>query len=327
LAAEAGNWRLPDGRAFEAQQVVSIKEDRPYSWNGDRVGYLGSYTTPVVLGQVMTYNDARWSVFWSHGAGPDPRREPANSAIFVGKSVGEDPVIDRADETLGFMVFEAGSGTASGVPYSIGLGTQTIWGYSNNPRGGDYTFAPAFSTTPKVAVVTQAGMDGGDGSWALLRGATPFNATTLNLVVDEDQLKDTERWAVEHQVGYAVFGNDINLTLSPPPAALMAATSLDARTQPETSQSAPKPVSLDVVAIDGQTNVFWSVRDVSSITGFAVLRSASPDLSSAQVISPRLSATEAGEYNFVDTSGNNHYYWLEVYKVGGSKETIGPETR
>jgi hypothetical protein len=69
------------------------------------------------------------------------------------------------------------------------------------------------------------------------------------------------------------------------------------------------------------------VRDVSSITGFAVLRSASSDLSSAQAISPRLSASEAGEYNFVDTSGGNHYYWLEVYKVGGSKETIGPETR
>jgi hypothetical protein len=275
---------------------------------------------------VMTTNDSRWSVFWSHGTGPDPRREAANSAIFVGKSIGEDPATDRADETLGFMVFEAGSGTASGVPYTIGLGTQTIWGYTNNPRGGDYTFTPAFAATPKIAVVTQAGMDGGDGSWALLRGVSPFTTTTLNLLVDEDQMLDSERWAVEHQVGYAVFGNDINFTLSTPPAGLMARATLNSSMM-RAQAVITNPVSLDVVMVDGQTNIFWSVKDISSITGFAVLRSTSANFSSAQAISPRINASEVGEYKFVDSSGNNHYYWLEIYKVGGSKEIVGPETR
>lgn len=326
LAAEAGNWRLPDGRAFEAQQTVSIKEDRPYFWNGDRVSYLGTYTTPVVLGQVMTYNDARWSTFWSHGVGPDPRREPPNAAgIYVGKSIGEDPAIDRADETLGFMIFEAGSGTAAGIPYTINIGSQTIWGYTNNPRGGDYNFAPAFGATPRVAVVTQMGMDGGDGSWALLRGSNSPSGTTLNLLVDEDQLTDSERWAVEHQVGYAVFGSDINLTLSAP-STLLAANSMRSLNATPATSVGSKPVSLDVVSVDGQTMIFWSAKDVSTLTGFTVLRSTDSDFSNAQPISGRIPVGEAGEYSFVDnTASSNNYYWLELHKVGGSKEVIGPE--
>jgi glucose/arabinose dehydrogenase len=331
LVAEAGSWRLPDGRAFEGQQVVSIKEDRPYYWYGDRVSYNNSYTNPVVLGQVMTYNDARWSTFWSHGPGPDPRREPANSSIFVGKSIGEDPALDRADEMLGFMVFEAGSGIVAGVPYSINLGTQTVWGYSNNPRGGDYTFAPAFAATPKIAVVSQAGMDGGDGSWALLRGASPFSATTLNLLVDEDQLKDSERWAIEHQVGYAVFGNDINLTLTTPSASAASLGTLSSASMMSAVAIAPRPtLSLDAVLLDGYTTIFWASLDNSVVTGFTVLRSASADSATAQALSPFISVTEANEYSFVDhtaTSSQRYYYWLEVSKLGGSKEVIGPETR
>ncbi len=326
LVAEAGTWRLPDGRSFEAQQVVSIKEDRPYSWNGDQVSYNNSYTNPVVLGQVMTYNDARWSTFWSHGSGYDPRREPANSGLFVGKSIGEDPALDRADETLGFMVFEAGSGTVAGVPYTVAVGTQSVWGYTNTPRGGDYTFSSAFAATPKIAVVTQAGMDGGDGSWALLRGASPLGATTLNVLVDEDQLKDSERWAVEHQVGYAVFGTDINLTLSAP--ATGAATSFAAPNLMSATTVAPKTIPhLDVVLLDGYSTVFWAVED-STVTGFRVLRSSRADLATAQPMSGFIAVTEASEYSFADpsTANGQSYYWLEVNRNSSGKEIVGPET-
>ncbi len=330
LVAEVGTWRLPDGRSFEAQQVVSIKEDRPYSWYGDQVNYNNSYTNPVVLGQVMTYNDARWSTFWSHGTGPDPRREPANSAIFVGKSVAEDPALERADETLGFMVFEAGSGTVAGVPYQINLGTQTVWGYTNTPRGGDYTFGSAFAAPPKIAVVTQAGMDGGDGSWALLRGASPLTATTLSLLIDEDQLKDSERWAVEHQVGYAVFGGDINLTLSTPPALAAPLGGLNTFGAASiTSAATPTPIfHLDVVLLDGSTTIFWATSDNSTVTEFRVLRSSSSDVATARAMAS-VAVTQANEYSVVDQSAaqEKYFYWLEVSKADGGKEVIGPETR
>ena len=72
--------------------------------------------------------------------------------------------------------------------------------------------------------------------------------------------------------------------------------------------------------------IFWSAKDVSTLTGFTVLRSSDSDFSNAQPISGRIPIGEAGEYSFVDnTASSNPYYWLELHKVGGSKEVIGPE--
>ena len=41
---------------------------------------------PVVVGQVMSYNDPDFSVFWSRGGTPD--EPPSNTTLFVGKHVG-----------------------------------------------------------------------------------------------------------------------------------------------------------------------------------------------------------------------------------------------
>ncbi|UCG16921.1 MAG: hypothetical protein JSV19_02580, partial [Phycisphaerales bacterium] len=68
-----------------------------------------------------------------------------------------------------------------------------------------YLFDTAFATAPTVAVLSQAGMIGADGSWAQAYGPTLATTTTLNLSLDEDQLGDTERRHTGERVAYAVF--------------------------------------------------------------------------------------------------------------------------
>ena len=205
LAAEEGTWTLPDGRAMEAYTYSSSVTDYNASWVGEARTFSQSYSQPVVLGQVMSYNDAAWSSFWSRG--PNKWDPVSASALYTGKHVGEDPNRTRADETVGYIVFEAGNGTLGGVNYEIALGADTIEGTPVGAR--TYTFAQPFAQPPVVAVVSQSGMDGADGSWASLFGGSPLRANGMDLAVSEDQVKDSERNHTTEQVGYAVFAQPL----------------------------------------------------------------------------------------------------------------------
>ena len=202
LAIEEGKWSLPDGRLIEAQRYVSNVTDRKGSWLGEVQSYLHSYTQPVVLGQVISFVDPAWSVFWSRGT--TELKPPSASTIYTGKHVGEDPNNVRLPEDVGFVVAEAGNGTIGGVAYEMQLGPDTVSGMSNGPPY-TYSFVVPFSTVPEVAVATQSAMDGSHGGWALLFGASPLTASTMDLVIDEDQVNDSERYHSSEQVAYFVF--------------------------------------------------------------------------------------------------------------------------
>lgn len=118
--------------------------------------------------------------------------------------VAEDPNTARANETIGFIVFEAGHGAIGGVEYEARLGRDSVRGTGNRPPYL-YTFDTAFSSPPQVVVVTQAGMDDPNGSWAQTFGATPTTSTTCGLSMDEDQIRDVERGHSTEQVGYVAF--------------------------------------------------------------------------------------------------------------------------
>jgi len=152
-----------------------------------------------VLGQVMTCNDPDWSVFWCRGSRSNT---PPNGTLRVGKHVGEDPDTARANETIGYIIVEAGNGTMSGKGYAANVGGDSIRGVDNSPP---YTYSLAGLSSASVAIVAQAAMDGGNGGWALLYGGSPVSATSLKLAIDEDQAKDSERKHTTEQVGYIVF--------------------------------------------------------------------------------------------------------------------------
>ena len=76
----------------------------------------------------------------------------------VGKHVGQDGDITRADEVIGYVVVEAGSGTVDGTEYAAGVGTDTVAGVDNYPP---YRYPLSGLASATGAVVSQAGMDGG----------------------------------------------------------------------------------------------------------------------------------------------------------------------
>jgi len=213
LVMEQGRWALPDGRLIEAQSYNSTRTDNRTSWVGDAQSYLNSYTNPVVLGQVMSANDADWSSFWSRGSSRGA--VPSSSVLFAGKNVAEDNDTTRADETVGFIVVQAGTGSIGGSDYRAALGADTIQGSTNPVRS--YNFAGAFASTPAFAIASQSAMDGNNGGWAYLRGAGALSASSITLAIDEDQVRDSERAHTTEQVAYFVIENQVSVTLTPIP--------------------------------------------------------------------------------------------------------------
>jgi hypothetical protein len=58
---------------------------------------------------------------------------------------------------------------------------------------------------PAVAVFSQVAMDGDDGTWVVL--ASIVSASSMNIVVDEDQIADKERKHPYEEVDYIVFSS------------------------------------------------------------------------------------------------------------------------
>jgi hypothetical protein len=233
LVMEEGPWTLPDGRKVEARKYTSTVTDHAESgagasWVGERQTYAHTYSNPVVLGQVMSENDSRWSVFWSRGG---KRVEPPSaSTLKVGKTVAEDPDRTRADEVVGYIVIEQGLGAIDGVKYEASLGTDTVAGIGKAPHS--YTFAQLFTEAPDVAIANLAGISDGDGGWAYLYGASPFSATQIFLAIDEDQTYDSERSHEAERVGYVVFED---------PVAYAAPIETPTRTPTESPTPVPSP--------------------------------------------------------------------------------------
>jgi len=211
LVVEEGVWTI-DGVNIEAQTYLSTITDENNSWIGETQSYGQSYTNPVVLGQVMSENDTRWSVFWCQGR--RRTKPPSATALKTGKTVCEDTDVTRVDETVGFIVFEAGHGTIGGVEFEALVGADTVKGVTDSPPY-TYSFDTAFDLAPQVAVTTMAGMDGRNGGWAYVHGPTLATTTTLYLSIDEDEIGDSECSHTSEQVGYVVFGSPVVYTAAP----------------------------------------------------------------------------------------------------------------
>ena len=210
MVAEAGAYDTSDIK-FEAFTHNSTTTDyKTVGYNGQSASYTQTYTNPVVLGQVQTYNDSNWSSFFSRGIGTtDP---PDASNLYVGKHVGEDTTTSRNDETLGVIVFEQGNGTLDSVTYEVRMQGRTIDRIDDSPPQS-YTFNTSFSSTPTVALVSVAGVDGVDGPKPALYGANPLSTTAINLTIMDDEIGDTEQTGIPEYVPYIVFASSGTYTI------------------------------------------------------------------------------------------------------------------
>jgi hypothetical protein len=202
LVVEEGVYDSP---RMEARRVVSDGTNRRGSWTKksmEAYSYAQTYTAPVVLGQVMTHNDPGFSVFWSR-RGKNRRYTPNAKSCYVGKHVAEDPDKTRDSETLGVIVIESGSGTLNGVSYTAGLGSKSIAGVGDAPS---YSYALSGVSNPGTAILSSAAMKRSNGGWPILYGSNPVTSTALNMAVDEDLLKDSERRHGTEKIAYIVLG-------------------------------------------------------------------------------------------------------------------------
>ncbi|MBD3321759.1 MAG: hypothetical protein GF350_11745, partial [Chitinivibrionales bacterium] len=200
LVAEQGVYtEAGDGITMEAATMLSTGTDYKGSWNGQPLSYGQAYSNPVVIGQVTSYNDSKWSVFWCHGNSSG--NPPSSTDLYAGKAVGEDPDKIRTDETIGYFVFESGSWSQAGISLTAALGADNLQGMTNSPP---YTYSHSLSTA-NGAVVSQAAMDGGDGAWAVLYGSNPVTSSSIAIALDEDMHSDSERGHTTEQAGYVVF--------------------------------------------------------------------------------------------------------------------------
>ncbi|EMR75210.1 hypothetical protein MBGDF03_01071, partial [Thermoplasmatales archaeon SCGC AB-540-F20] len=212
IVIDEGAYNLSDGTKVEAYKYNESTTAENGNWAvGTSQTYSNSYTNPVVLGQVMSQNDTDWSVFWcSNGVATDPAD---SSNLYTSKHVGEDTDITRNEETLGYIVIEQSSGTINGINYRSELGSDTIEGVLTG--GAPYTYS--LSGTYSMGVATLNAMDGSDGGFVILYGASPID-TNIGLAIDEDTIGDLDRSHTTEQVAYWVFDSVGNITSDSVPA-------------------------------------------------------------------------------------------------------------
>lgn len=214
IIADEGAYDVA-GLKFEAHTVLSTDTNKKSVWQSNRTedvtsSILQNYAAPVTIGQIMSNNDANASVFWAHNC--NNRGVPAfqgTNNICVGKHTSKTDNT-RANETLGYMVIESGTGTLNDVTFAAALGSNSIRGVGNNPAY-NYSVTGDFD----IGVATQAAENGGDGSWAVLYGADPLASNIISLAVDEDDVvNSTNRSHIDEQVGYWVFDNNQTPTMN-----------------------------------------------------------------------------------------------------------------
>ena len=213
LIVDEGVHTLPNGQKVEAHKVDSDfttgQSATDGSWQQNDLEDVSAtishiYTNPVVLGQVISFNDSRASVIYVNDC--DSRANHpfmANQAdgLCVGKHIGQ--ITDsRATEEIGYIVAEAGSGTENNIFFELARGSDSVAGNNATNSGDTY----AVSQHHTIAVLTQAAEDGGNGSWAVLYGSDPLAGNNIDLAVDEEIFEgDKTRNHTNEQVYYWAF--------------------------------------------------------------------------------------------------------------------------
>ncbi len=204
--AEEGAHTLADGRRFEALRVLSTQTSgNTVGWQTSRTEDITGliqqgYANPILLGQVISHNDNRASVFFAtdcEGRQNEPFLSGLSDGACVGKHVG---MINssRASETLGVIIAESGSGTVNGLAYSIGMTGNIFQGVGNSPP-----YAHAVSGDFDVGAATKGGENGGHGGWFVFYGSDPLPPGRLEGAIDEEVVTgDTSRTHVNEIVFY-----------------------------------------------------------------------------------------------------------------------------
>lgn len=209
LVVEEGTYNTGDIKMEAFTYTSTVTDGKTNNWNGQSQTLSQSYTSPVVIGQVMTTNDTGHSQFWAHNGSSAP---PTNGAVYTGKHISEDNDLARADEIIGVVVIEQANGTLGSIVYEARLQTQTIDRIDDTHT--NYAFNTAFNSTPEVGIISLAGVSGTDGPITSLYGSSPLSTTNIYPVIMETEIVDTEQSGNTEYVPYLVFESAGQYTIS-----------------------------------------------------------------------------------------------------------------
>ncbi len=261
FAVEEGIYNSTDhGVNLEASFVNSTITAGRNNWIRQQQNFYNSYIAPVVVGQVVSQNDTNWSVFWASSS-TSAISAPQGSSFSAGKHIAEDTSMLRLDEKIGYIVAESGVYNIDGLEFLAGVGEDSVGGVGSNPDG--YSYLLSGLASPKVAVLSSAGMDGNDGGWPVLYGREPVTQQVIQLAIEEDQIVDAEISHTTEQVAYFVFSQTTELN-NPPNAQF---------TFDPASGSVPLTVHFDAISSsdsDGVISSFtWDFGDGDSGIGIS----------------------------------------------------------
>ena len=83
---------------------------------------------------------------------------------------------------MGYIIFEAGSGSITTGSYEAAVGGDTVRGWTNS---APYTYTHSVSAATTV-ILSAVAMDGADGGWPILDANSPVSATDFDLILQED---------------------------------------------------------------------------------------------------------------------------------------------
>ncbi len=212
MVAEEGVYTKEEhGIKMEAKKDTAYLTANASGWVREARTYQQAYSVPVVLGQVMSYEDPQWSVFWASQA--NSQSTPPDSTNFAaGKHVAEDTMQIRNNEEIGYFVIEEGNYFFNGINMEVKNGANTVAGVQGAGETG-YAYDLTLNNATR-AVLSAIGMNGGNGGWPVLFGEFPFRGSSLYLAFDEDQIFDTERSHITEEIAYVAFESVLPLSTS-----------------------------------------------------------------------------------------------------------------
>ena len=218
FVVEAGIYsEAMDGINLEAWTEMSTATAGKSGWVMENRSLDSTYSNLVLLGQVQSYNDPLWSVFWASESGQRKNPPSGLNHIFAGgKHVGEDSPAVRVDEAIGFIAIEAGLYELDGQVLQAGLGQDQIFGVQNAQSTPPLPYVLSSQIDIQGAVLSSAAMDGIDGGWPVLYSNTPIKDNQIYIAIDEDKTGDIERTHVSEQVAYLAFGDHAGESFTEP---------------------------------------------------------------------------------------------------------------
>ncbi len=200
LVVEEGVWTTPI--KVEAVKYSTNTVGRKNSWVYDIRDYQQSYSgNIIVLHQVMSYNDPSWiTTYVSRETSTSDPPDSGDNGFRIALN-GAEAATSHANETIGYIIFEAGFGEISGIKYDLKKTGDSISGYSNSPPYNT-AFSQSFDSIPTVVLAGHQEADGGDGGWCVVHTITQAQA---GLMIDEDQVSDSDRSHTSETCGFFAF--------------------------------------------------------------------------------------------------------------------------